>query len=92
MVQKHHWQTTFRKIKINLFLKRGYFYTASIRKTLMINLLAHKGEQLSHLESQQIEILSHELSCNVPTVNYSLVFVWSRYRSDCSVYESKAIR
>ena len=41
------------------------------RKIMMINLkdksishlLAHKGVQLSHLESQQIEILSHELSC-----------------------------
>ena len=27
------------------------------------HLLAHKGVQLSHLESQRIEILSHELSC-----------------------------
>ena len=27
------------------------------------HLLAHKGVQLSHLESQQIEVLSHKLSC-----------------------------
>ena len=44
------------------------------------HLLAHKGVQLSHLESQQIEILSHELSyahCKLlqyNTIQYNILY------------------
>ena len=35
----------------------------NLKDKAIAHLLAHKGVQLSRLESQQIEILSHELSC-----------------------------
>ena len=58
-------------MKINLFFQARVFSYGKYKKIMMINLidkaiahlLAHKGVQLSHLESQRIEILSHELSC-----------------------------
>ena len=34
-----------------------------VKDKVIAHLLAHKGVQLSHLESQVIEILSHKLSC-----------------------------
>ena len=62
-------------------------YLASIRKIMMIylkdkaiaHLLAHKGVQLSHLESQLIEILSHELSCAHCKLlsGFRLVEIWA---------------
>ena len=43
------------------------------------HLLAHKGVQLSHLESQLIEILSHELSCAHCKLlsGFRLVEIWA---------------
>ena len=35
----------------------------NLKDKAIAHLLAHKGVQLSRLESKQIEILSHELSC-----------------------------
>ena len=35
----------------------------NLKDKAIAHLLAHNGVQLSRLESQQIEILSHELSC-----------------------------
>ena len=37
------------------------------------HLLADKGVQLSHLESQQIKIVSHELSCAHELSGFRLV-------------------
>ena len=35
----------------------------NLKDKVIALLLAHKGVQLRHLESHEIEILSHELSC-----------------------------
>ena len=43
------------------------------------HLLAHKGVQFNHLESQLIEILSHELSCAHCKLlsGFRLVEIWA---------------
>ena len=58
-------------MKINLFFQARVFFYGKYKKNnddqsdrqSNSSPLAHKGVQLSHLESQQIEILSHKLSC-----------------------------
>ena len=35
----------------------------NLKDKAIAHLVTHKGVQLNHLESQQIEILSHELAC-----------------------------
>ena len=51
----------------------------NLEDKVIAHLLAHKGVQLSHLESQQIEILSHELSCAHCKLlsGFRLVEIWA---------------
>ena len=51
----------------------------NLKDKAIAHLLTHKGVQLSHLESQQIEILSHALSCAHCKLlsGFRLVKIWA---------------